>query len=128
MVSAMNAAELLKQSKMLKQQQQQQQYQQQQQQQQQRMQMMTTPPSAVKGSHSPQTLASSGPNGAPPKSSQNNTRLICRVCQKVSLNHTCHRQHVVGKHFQEFWAHLTPDGMGIFNCHHIDCSYKTTNS
>ena len=126
MVSAMNAAELLKQSKMLKQQQQQQQYQQQQQQQQ-RMQMMTTPPSAVKGSHSPQTLASSGSNGTPQKSSQNNTRLICRVCQKVSLNHTCHRQHVVGKHFQEFWAHLTPDGMGIFNCHHIDCSYKTTN-
>ena len=131
MVSAMNAAELMKQSKMLKQQQMQQQqhhYQQQQQQQHhQRMQMMTTPPSAVKGSHSPQTPASSGPNGAPPKSSQNNTRLICRVCQKVSLNHTCHRQHVVGKHFQEFWAHLTPDGMGIFNCHHIDCSYKTTN-
>ena len=120
MVSAMNAAELLKQSKMLKQQQQQQQYQQQQQQQ--RMQMMTTPPSAVKGSPS-----SSGSNGPPHKSSQNNTRLICRVCQKVSLNHTCHRQHVVGKHFQEFWAHLTPDGMGIFNCHHIDCSYKTTN-
>ena len=125
MVSAMNAAELLKQSKMLKQQQQQQQYQQHQQQ---RMHMqMTTPPSAVKGSRSPQTPPSSGSNGPPQKSSQNNTRLICRVCQKVSLNHTCHRQHVVGKHFQEFWAHLTPDGMGIFNCHHIDCSYKTTN-
>ncbi len=77
--------------------------------------MGTTPPSALKG------------GGRPSGSSQNNTRLICRVCSKVSLNHTCHRQHVVGKHFYEFWAHLTADGMGIFNCHHPDCTYKTPN-
>lgn len=76
--------------------------------------MMTTPPSAVKTA------------GRPPSSS-NNTRLICRVCSKVSLNHTCHRQHVVGKHFHEFWAHLRADHMGIFNCHHVECPYKTPN-
>ncbi len=113
--AAAAAASQFKYSKLLKQQQQQ--YQQQR--------LMTTPPSAVKGSHSPQAGGSGGTG--PSKPSQNNTRLICRVCQKVSLNHTCHRQHVVGKHFQEFWSHLAPDGMGIFNCHHIDCTYKTPN-
>jgi hypothetical protein len=123
----MSASDLLKHSKMLSQHRQQQQelQQRQQQQQQQHASLMTTPPSAVKGSHSP--LSSTPHSGSGAKQSQNNTRLICRVCQKVSLNHTCHRQHVVGKHFQEFWAHLIPDGMGIFNCHHIDCTYKTPN-
>jgi hypothetical protein len=62
-----------------------------------------------------------------PTSSSNNTRLVCRVCHKVSLNHTCHRQHVVGKHFQEFWSHHSPDHMGIFHCHHPTCTYKTPN-
>lgn len=81
--------------------------------QQQQQRLMTTPPSALK---SPGT-----------RSSSNNTRLICRVCSKVSLNHTCHRQHVVGKHFNEFWAYLTADRMGVFNCHHTECSYKTPN-
>ena len=46
---------------------------------------------------------------------------------QVSLNHTCHRQHVVGKHFQEFWSHHSPDHMGIFHCHHPTCTYKTPN-
>ena len=46
---------------------------------------------------------------------------------QVSLNHTCHRQHVVGKHFQEFWSHHSPDHMGIFHCHHSTCTYKTPN-
>ena len=99
-----NPSDLLRQSKMLMQQQR----------------RMTTPPAAMKGSP-----GSSSP--AAGRSSQNNTRLICRVCSKVSLNHTCHRQHVVGKHFYEFWAHLTADGMGIFNCHHPECTYKTPN-
>jgi hypothetical protein len=54
-------------------------------------------------------------------------RLICRVCKKMSFNHTCHRQHVVGKHFQEFWAHHTPDQTGVFHCHHPGCTYKTPN-
>lgn len=45
----------------------------------------------------------------------------------MSLNHTCHRQHVVGKHFQEFWSHHSPDHMGIFHCHHSTCTYKTPN-
>lgn len=52
-------------------------------------------------------------------------RLICRVCKKISFNHTCHRQHVVSKHFQDFWADKTPDGTGLFHCHH--CDYQTPN-
>jgi hypothetical protein len=99
-----NPAEILRQTKILQQQQQR---------------MMTTPPSALK--------SQGGGGGSGARASSNNTKLICRVCSKVSLNHTCHRQHVVGKHFYEFWANLTADGMGIFNCHHQDCSYKTPN-
>lgn len=52
-------------------------------------------------------------------------RLICRVCKKISFNHTCHRQHVVSKHFQDFWADKSPDGTGLFHCHH--CDYQTPN-
>jgi hypothetical protein len=52
-------------------------------------------------------------------------RLICRVCKKISFNHTCHRQHVVSKHFQDFWADKTPDQTGLFHCHH--CDYQTPN-
>ncbi len=99
-----NPSDLLQQSKMLMQQQ------------------LMTPPSAVK--HTGGGSSGGNSTGRP---NQNNTRLICRVCSKVSLNHTCHRQHVVGKHFNEFWAHLTSDNMGIFNCHHPDCTYKTPN-
>ncbi len=106
-MAAGSPQDLMRQSKMLMQRQQQQQ---------QRGRAMTTPPSALKGS-----------GGRPSSSNSNNTRLICRVCSKVSLNHTCHRQHVVGKHFYEFWANLSADGMGIFNCHHPDCTYKTPN-
>jgi hypothetical protein len=53
--------------------------------------------------------------------------LIQTFLLQVSLNHTCHRQHVVGKHFQEFWSHHSPDHMGIFHCHHSTCTYKTPN-
>ena len=52
-------------------------------------------------------------------------RLICRVCKKISFNHTCHRQHVVSKHFQDFWSDKTPDQTGLFHCHH--CDYQTPN-
>ena len=52
-------------------------------------------------------------------------RLICRVCKKISFNHTCHRQHVVSKHFQDFWADKSPDQTGLFHCHH--CDYQTPN-
>ena len=52
-------------------------------------------------------------------------RLICRVCKKISFNHTCHRQHVVSKHFQDFWADKCPDQTGLFHCHH--CDYQTPN-
>ena len=52
-------------------------------------------------------------------------RLICRVCKKISFNHTCHRQHVVSKHFQDFWSDKSPDQTGLFHCHH--CNYQTPN-
>ena len=52
-------------------------------------------------------------------------RLICRVCKKISFNHTCHRQHVVSKHFQDFWADKCPDQTGLFHCHH--CDYQATD-
>jgi len=52
-------------------------------------------------------------------------RLICRVCKKISFNHTCHRQHVVSKHFQDFWSDKAPDQTGLFHCHH--CDYQTPN-
>ncbi|TRY63927.1 hypothetical protein TCAL_14296 [Tigriopus californicus] len=74
---------------------------------------------------SPTVKSGGGHPGGKPNA--NNTRLICRVCKKMSYNHTCHRQHVVGKHFQAFWAHLSADGLGVFNCHHPGCSYKTPN-
>ena len=108
----METAEMLRQSKILMQA---------------KQRLMTTPGSAVKGSDNGSEPATGPRGGKPSKPGTNNTRLICRVCNKVSLNHTCHRQHVVGKHFIEFWAHLTPDHMGVFNCHHPECPYKTPN-
>ncbi|XP_040581936.1 uncharacterized protein [Lepeophtheirus salmonis] len=81
--------------------------------------------SALNSSSSSPSSSSCFSNGAIP--TESNTKLVCRVCSKVSLNHTCHRQHVVGKHFQHFWAHHVADSMGIFNCPHHDCPYKTPN-
>ncbi len=77
----------------------------------------------------PPTTASGGrtPSHGKYSAANSTVRLICRVCKKMSFNHTCHRQHVVGKHFQEFWSHHTPDGTGIFHCHHPNCTYKTPN-
>ena len=74
--------------------------------------------------------ANSGGGGRTPShgkySAANSTvRLICRVCKKISFNHTCHRQHVVSKHFQDFWADKSPDQTGLFHCHH--CDYQTPN-
>ena len=54
-------------------------------------------------------------------------QLICRICKKISLNHTCHRQHVVHKHFNHFWSSHTTDSEGQFRCHHEDCNYSTPN-
>ena len=60
-------------------------------------------------------------------SRDNYTKVQCRICKKISLNHTCHRQHVVHKHFNQFWSSHTTDEQGQFRCHHNDCNYATPN-
>ena len=65
--------------------------------------------------------------GPPGAFKNDQIKLICRICKKISLNHTCHRQHVVHKHFNHFWSSHTTDEQGQFRCHHTECNYATPN-